>query len=198
MADPEPDTATDRAGPSNETGLSNETGPSDRTGQFVQLLTTHQPQIYAYIASALFGDSAASDVLQDTNLSLWAQMDRYDFSRPFLPWAFGFARQQVMAYRKKCSRSRLLFCDESINLLTDHFLESSAHSDTRLAALEKCLKRLSPPQAELIHDRYSAKTPVQLIARRLEVPAHSVSSRLHRLRKILVTCVQQTIASEAH
>lgn len=170
----------------------------DRTGQFVQLLTTHQPQMYAYIASALFGDSAASDVLQDTNLTLWAQVDRYDFNRPFLPWAFAFARQQVMAYRKKCSRSRLVFCDAAVDLLTDHFLESASHSDSRLAALERCLKRLSPPQAKLIHDRYSAKTPIQVIASRLEVPAHSISSRLHRIRKILVACVQQTIASEAH
>ena len=191
MADPEQDAATDRTGKPDRTGI------PDRTGQFVQLLTTHQPQIYAYIASALFGDSAASDVLQDTNLSLWAQVDRYDFSRPFLPWAFGFARQQVMAYRKKCSRSRLVFCDEAVDLLTDHFITSSTHVDSRLAALERCLKRLSPPQTELIHDRYSAKTPVQVIASRLEVPAHAISSRLHRIRKILVACVQQSIASEA-
>lgn len=140
---------------------------SERTTQFVKLLTSHQPQIYAYISAALFGDSAAADVLQDTNLHLWAEAARYDFDRPFLPWAFGFARQRVLAYRKTCSRSRLVFSDKSLDLLSDHCLKASDTADDRLAALRKCLKRLGAAQAELIRERYMAKTPVQTIASRM-------------------------------
>ena len=102
-----------------------ENAKCERTTQFIKLLTSHQPQIYAYIATLLFGDSAAADVLQDTNLHLWAQADRYDFDRPFLPWAFGFARQRVMAYRKTCSRSRLVFCERPWILLSDQFQKAS-------------------------------------------------------------------------
>ena len=105
-------------------GNPEEIAKSERTTQFIKLLTSHQPQIYAYIATLLFGDSAAADVLQETNLHLWAQADRYDFDRPFLPWAFGFARQRVMAYRKTCSRSRLVFCEGALDLLSDHMSES--------------------------------------------------------------------------
>jgi RNA polymerase sigma-70 factor (ECF subfamily) len=169
---------------------------ADRNAQFVKLLTSHQPQIYAYIAAALIGDSAAADVLQNTNLSLWAQVDRYDFDKPFLAWAFGFARQHVMAYRKTCSRSRLIFCDEAVDHLAEHSLKAADAVDDRLAALERCLKRLSTAQAELINNRYTAGTPVQTIARRLDVPAHTISSRLHRIRKILAKCVQQAMATE--
>lgn len=168
----------------------------DRTTQFVKQLTSHQPQMYAYIASALCGDSAAADVLQETNLALWAQIDRYDFQRPFLPWAFGFARQQVMAYRKTCSRSRLVFSDEVVEVLADHFLEAPDTLDDRLAALERCVKRLGAAEAQLIHERYTVKTPVQTIARQLDVPAHSISSRLHRIRKILARCVQHAAVTE--
>lgn len=168
----------------------------ERTTRFVKLLTSHQPRIYAYIATALFGDSAVADVLQDTNLHLWAQADRYDFDRPFLPWAFGFARQRVMAYRKTCSRSRLVLCDESLDSLSDHFLKTSDTTDDRLAALQKCLKRLSVAQAELIRERYMAKTSVQTIARRMNDTAHSISSRLYRIRKILARCVEHTLATQ--
>ena len=80
----------------------------DRNTQFVKLLTSHQSQMYGYIASALCGDSSAADVLQETNLSLWAEVDRYDFSKPFLPWAFGFARQQkLLLFPKSTIRKRL-------------------------------------------------------------------------------------------
>lgn len=169
---------------------------ADRNTQFVKLLTSHQPQIYAYIAAALCGNSSAADVLQETNLSLWAQVDRYDFNRPFLAWAFGFARQQVMAYRKTCSRSRLVFCEEVVDRLAEHCLQGSDTVDDRLAALDRCLKRLSKSQAELVHERYTSRTPVQTIAHRLDVPAHAISSRLHRIRKSLAMCVQQTLATE--
>jgi RNA polymerase sigma-70 factor (ECF subfamily) len=169
---------------------------SEQTTQFVQLLTSYQPQIYAYIATMLFGDSAAADVLQDTNLHLWAQAGRYEFDRPFLPWAFGFARQRVMAYRKTCSRSRLVFSDEALDLLSEQCLDASETIDDRLVALQKCLKRLNTAQSELIRERYVTKTPVQAIADRLNDTAHNISSRLHRIRKLLATCVERALAAE--
>ena len=169
---------------------------NERTTRFVELLTSHQPQIYAYISAALFGDSAASDVLQDTNLNLWEQVDRYDFDRPFLPWAFGFARQRVMAYRTTCSRSRLVFSDKSLEILSDHCLKASDTLDDRLAALQKCMKRLSTAQSELLRERYAAKTPVRTIASRTAASAHNVSSQLHRIRRILARCIKHTLATE--
>jgi RNA polymerase sigma-70 factor (ECF subfamily) len=173
-----------------------ESSDSERTAQFVKLLTSHQPQIYAYISAALFGDSAAADVLQDTNLHLWAQADSYDIDRPFLAWAFGFARQRVMAYRKTCSRSRLVFTDKTLDLLVDRCLEVSDAVDDRLTALQKCLKRLSTAHAELIRERYMVKTPVQSIAARLNDSPHNTSSRLHRIRRILARCIEHTLATE--
>jgi RNA polymerase sigma-70 factor (ECF subfamily) len=168
----------------------------ERTTQFIRLLTSHQPRIYAYIATLLFGDSAVADVLQDTNLHLWAQADRYDFDRPFLPWAFGFARQRVMAYRKTCRRSRLVFSDETLDLLSDQCLVAADTIDDRLTALQKCLKRLSTAQSELVRERYMDKTPVQAIATRMNVSAHNISSRLYRIRKILARCVEHALAAE--
>ena len=177
-------------------GNPEEIAKSERTTQFIKLLTSHQPQIYAYIATLLFGDSAAADVLQETNLHLWAQADRYDFDRPFLPWAFGFARQRVMAYRKTCSRSRLVFCESTLDLLSDHIQKASDTIDDRLVALQNCLKRLNTAQAELIRERYMAKSPVQAIATRMNDSPHNISTRLHRIRRTLANCVEYALTSE--
>ena len=171
-----------------------ETAISDRNTKFVKLLTSHQPQIYAYIATMLCGDTATADVLQDTNLHLWAQAERYDFDRPFLAWAFGFARQRVMAYRKSCVRSRLVFCDEALGVISDHCLNRSDTMDDRLTALQTCLKQLGKAQAELIRERYVSKTSVQAIASRMNDSAHNISSRLHRIRKVLAGCIEHTLA----
>src|SRR5690606_7072954 len=111
----------------------------DHTTKFVEMLTSHQRAMYAYICMLLMGDPGAADVLQDTNLDLWARAQEFDFERPFLPWAFGFARQRVLAYRKTRSRSRLVFGEEAINQIEGACAQQAVNADVRLAALQKCL-----------------------------------------------------------
>lgn len=170
----------------------------DRSTHFIQLLTSHQPRLYAYIATMMLADASAADVLQETNLHLWAQMEQYDFERPFMPWAFGFARQRVLAYRKSLGRSRLVFDDEVLSMIDDKCVKSVSEADERLSALQKCLKRLNASQAELIRERYMAKTSVATMAEKFHDTSHNISSRLHRIRGILAKCVEFTLAAEEH
>ena len=168
----------------------------DRSTRFVELLTAHQRKLYAYIATMLSGDPVAADVLQETNLDLWARIDDYDFQRPFLPWAFGFARTKVLAHRRSHCRSRLVFGDAAFELIHERCVTYAAQADDRLAALRKCLQRLQPHQEELIRERYFAKTPVKLMAARMSDTVQNISSRLHRIRKQLAKCVTATLAAE--
>jgi RNA polymerase sigma-70 factor, ECF subfamily len=168
----------------------------DRSTRFVELLTAHQRKLYGYIATMLLGDPAAADVLQETNLDLWARIDDYDFDRPFLPWAFGFARQKVLAFRRSHCRSRLMFGEEALSLINEACVRYAAEADDRLVALRKCLQKLNANEAELIHARYVAKTPVKCIAVQLELNVQNVSSRLHRVRKALAKCIQATLVAE--
>lgn len=173
------------------------TGPARNDATvFVELLTSHQRALYSYICMLLMGDPGAADVLQDTNLDLWARADEFDLDRPFLPWAFGFARQRVMAYRKTRSRSRLVFSDEAINRLEEASSQLAASADERLAALQKCLQKLDSQQAQLVRERYVAKSSVRMMAARLGDTAHNLSSRLHRIRQKLSRCVRATLALE--
>ena len=75
----------------------------DRSTRFVELLTAHQRDLFSYIDTLMAGDTATPDVLQDTNLALWSRLADFDFERPFLPWAFGFAYQRVLAWRRRAT-----------------------------------------------------------------------------------------------
>lgn len=164
---------------------------------FVDLLTAHQRELYAYINSLLFGHSGAADVLQDTNLELWKQLGQFDFSRPFLPWALGFAFNAVMAFRRKLSRSRLVFSDETIRLISDAYRQDAADADLRVAALRGCVEKLDPTARQLIRERYMGRVPVQTIASDAGATANQISARLYRLRRQLARCVETTLAREA-
>lgn len=169
----------------------------DPTTRFVEFLTAHQPDLYAYINTLLAGDSAVSDVLQDTNLDLWARAKDFDFNRPFLPWALGFAYQRVLAFRKTRGRSKLVFSDQLAQLISDIYLSDATPADVRLAALQECIGKLSGPQSDLIRLRYIERVPVQSIAERLGRTANQISAQLYRIRRALAKCIARVVSLES-
>jgi RNA polymerase sigma-70 factor, ECF subfamily len=164
--------------------------------QFVELLTASQRKLYAYICTLMFGDSAAADVLQETNLALWSRASEYNSDRPFVPWAFGFARNRVAEFRRTQSRSRLLFTDEILNAIDEDCATIAAMADARLVALHKCIGKLDDRHAKLIRERYTAQGSVKKLASQLETTATNVASQLYRARKLLAKCIEATLATE--
>src|ERR1041384_3034412 len=84
---------------------------SDPTAAFMLLLTSYQSMLYSSITALLGGVEGAQDILQETNVVLLKKAADYDSARPFLPWAIAFAKNQVLAWRKRQSRDRLVLHD---------------------------------------------------------------------------------------
>ena len=163
--------------------------------EFLLLLTSHQSTLYAAISALLGGVEGAQDVLQETNIVLMEKADEFDSARPFAPWALTFARFQVMAWRKRQSRDRLVLDDALVDALADRMTADCATTG-RLDALEKCLKKLPAESRELVESRYTQGDPVQEIAARLGRSVNVVSVNLFRIRKMLLDCVRSTLAAE--
>jgi RNA polymerase sigma-70 factor (ECF subfamily) len=141
------------------------------------------------------GVDQANDVLQETNLRLCAKASDYEVGRPFLPWAYTFARWEVMAWRKRQQRSRLVLDDGLAEQLAEEFQAEPA-ADGRLRALEECLSQLPRAHRELIQARYQASEAVQDMAVRLKRPENTVSAMLYRIRRTLAECVHQKTRKE--
>lgn len=168
----------------------------DVEARFVELLTYYQRNLLAYISSIMLGDSNSRDVLQDTNVALWSHRDEYDESRPFFPWACGFAYHRVLAYRQSRRRSRLLFNDEMMQEISEAYLKEAAAGDAQLTALKTCLQKLDQKQQKLIHDRYIENISIASIAAQIGGTANQISARLYRIRKALAECIHKVMALE--
>ena len=175
---------------------------ASRTGEFVRLLTGTQSRLYAYICTLMGAAAPARDVLQETNLVLWDKAQEYDPARPFLPWAYRIAYLQVLAYRKRCARSRLVFDEELVSAVATEFARVDARQqedpmqDRRLEALDHCLGKLAAGGRSLIEERYRRGAPVEQIARRLRKAPNVVSASLYRIRKALHACIEARLAAE--
>lgn len=161
-----------------------------RYARFVELLTSSQQPLYAYISTLLAGDANAQDVLQETNIELWRKADQYDVEKPFLPWAYRFAYFRVLTFRKTQGASKLVFSNELLDLVDEAYRAVSEEVDERLSALHACLQGLHPSQRELVRYRYEEERSSAEIAARFQVSEQSIGGRLYRLRRVLSECIE--------
>ncbi len=167
-----------------------------RSTEFVQLLTGIQSRLYAYICTLVVDTTGAQDVLQETNVVLWLNAHEYDPARPFPPWAYQFAYLQVLAYRKRCVRNRLVFDERLVRQVAEEFLLREENHGAHLEALEHCMEKLPRARRELLERRYRHGDTVDEIAERLRKAPNVVSASLYRLRKALMACIEARLAIE--
>lgn len=157
---------------------------------FVQLMTEYQGRMYAYILSLLADPNAANDILQETNLVLWRKSTEFQVGTNFKAWAFRIANFQVMAYRQRRIRDRLVFDDDFMMTLS---VDASSYDDTyevRQKKLVTCMDKLPDRQRDLIERRYSIGVSIKKIADELKSTANSIAQALFRARNNLINCVK--------
>lgn len=170
--------------------------PASPSPEFLLLLINHQSVLYAAITALLGGVDGAQDVLQETNVVLLEKASDFDATRPFVPWALTFARFQVMGWRKRQSRDRLVLDDVLFAAVADRLTQDHVTPNHRLDALERCLHKLPPSWRDLLDARYANGEAVQEIAARLGRTVNVVSVSLFRIRKALLDCLRTTLAAE--
>ncbi len=162
----------------------------------MQLLTGTQSRLYAYICTLTGAAASARDVLQETNLALWDKAHEYDPERPFLPWAYRIAYLQVLAYRKKCTRNRLVFDEQLVSELAEESLDQGADDDRRLEALGHCMDKLPVHRRDLLDRRYLHGESVDQIAGHLRKAPNVVAASLYRIRKTLMECIESSLVTD--
>src|SRR5687768_10367216 len=80
-------------------------GPG-QAGRHAQMLTV-------YLRCAVRDPGTADDLFQETMLTAWKNLDKFDRSRPFGPWLRGIAGKLVLAQRRKSARGFVL-CDAEV------------------------------------------------------------------------------------
>lgn len=164
--------------------------------EFVARLTANQGALYNFIASLMGELEQANDVLQETNLKLCRKAAQYDAQQPFLRWAYVFARNEVMSWRTRQARSRVVFDEALVGKIAALFESVESEAERELAVLERCVAKLPPRQRELIASRYDRGETVQDIATRLGLPENATAALFYRLRKALAACVELSLGKE--
>lgn len=169
-------------------------GGNESVDVFIRLLTDHQVDLQAFIMSSLGNHPDTLDVLQATNIALWKKATVFDSKAPFLPWAIGVAKYEVLAFMRKRRRDRHTFSPEVVELLMDVAAKRTPETSCRSRALMECIKELPERNREFLQIRYAQQQSVQQVATKTGRTVDAVKSLFLRIRRALEHCIDRRLA----
>lgn len=170
--------------------------------EFVSLLTASQRRLYAFICTLVIDRVDADEVLQETNLALWQQIERFEPGTDFVAWACRVAHFKVMKLRDAAKRHRVKLDDAVIELLATESIEEQRADHRRAAAryernrlaLVACLGELSERNRNILLLHYQGGQSLATIGASIGRTANAVAQLFHRIRAALRTCVHRRLA----
>lgn len=163
----------------------------NQSEEFVELIAGCQGRLFAYITAALGDAERANEVLQETNLVIWRKSDEFDIGTNFDAWAFRIATFQVMAYRQRRLRDKLLFDQRLVESISRRAQERSELYEARLKRLGRCIEKLPARSRDVVRRRYCSGDSLQKIAESLQQTPNAIGQLLFRVKKKLIECVSQ-------
>jgi RNA polymerase sigma-70 factor (ECF subfamily) len=160
--------------------------------------TQAQPMVASYLHSVVRDFHRAEDLLQEVAVVLLKKADDYDSSRPFLPWALGVARFEVLAQRRTAARSNLAFRSTLLEQVADAHAELAPELEQRAAALRGCLEGVQGRSRRALELRYVDGLAPREIGRRTGKKSGAVRVLLSRVRASLRQCVDRRLKTAEH
>jgi RNA polymerase sigma-70 factor (ECF subfamily) len=161
----------------------------NNSDEFLQLITKFQGRLFGFLLSLLGDVDQANEVLQETNLVLWRKSDEFQSGSDFKAWSFRVAHFQVMAFRQRQIRDRLVFSDEVIEQFSRDAVTQDDAYEQRIELLGVCIDSLSERNRDVLCRFYDQGESLDTIAASLKRTANAVGQMLFRIRKSLIQCV---------
>ncbi|MFD0982272.1 RNA polymerase sigma factor [Tropicimonas aquimaris] len=150
-------------------------------------LVGHMKVLRAFAMSLTRNSAAADDLVQDTVLKAWSNMESFEEGSNMRAWLFTILRNTFYSSRRKAARES----EDVDGVLTSKLAEKPAH-DGRLqyADFLKAFDTLPPEQREVLTLVGALQYSYEEAAEMCGVKVGTVKSRLNRGREALAAAMQ--------
>ena len=165
---------------------------------FVEVFTRHEADLRRFVRSLLPTWHDADEVMQQVALVAWRKFDQFDRSTHFVKWGCVIARFEVLSYRRKMARDRLVFNEDLMAVIADEAEQEEAleRRQNENTALEGCLKKLPEGQRKFVTLAYATGVSTKELAEQAGTKPGTFYMRLNRIRKGLLTCIEDSLRQE--
>lgn len=153
--------------------------------------------IRSVVCFLIADNELADDVVQETYILLYREMNHYTPGTNFLAWAKAIARTQALSARFRRQRKQTAaerYREAILDQVTQAF-EGADQEDPvegQLRRLRRCLDGLHEKARTLVELRYFQRKSMEAVAKELGMKAGAVTVALHRIRASLSTCMEST------
>lgn len=159
---------------------------------FAILLERHKPSLYGFVRRYVSDADAAVDVVQETFISAWRALHRYDGRRPFPVWLRAIALNKCRDRARRLAVRRLILGESN-----EQSPEAQAAPDPapagedhvypleRRAVVQRAIDRLPQPLKEALLLTYFDDLTQQEAADLLGVTVKTIETRVYRARQRL-------------
>src|SRR5262245_12671815 len=155
------------------------------------LWTSAQPTVAAFVRTLMPDFEQSEEVLQRVAVMLVRKFGEYDPQRPFAAWAIGFAKNEVMYYRRQRAHDKHLFDDELVERIAVTYEQLIEEVDPVREALGICVEELQGRSRRVIELRYTRGLNSDEIAEKMKLSSGAVRVLLHRVRGALRECISR-------
>jgi RNA polymerase sigma-70 factor (ECF subfamily) len=168
---------------------------SQQAEDFAARWTAAQPAIAAFVHSLVPDLTSAEEVLQRVAVALVRRYDRYDQSRPFVAWAIGVAKFEVLYYRRQQATDKHIFDDELVENVAESYQELVEKFNPMRDALSRCLDEVDGRSRKVLQLRYTDGMTTPGIANEMKISAGAVRILLWRVRRALRLCMEKQVGA---
>jgi RNA polymerase sigma-70 factor (ECF subfamily) len=161
---------------------------------FTELIERHEARVFHHALRLMGNSQDAEEVLQDTFLQVYRNLDRFEERSRFSTWVYRIATNEALMRLRKASRKREVFLEDTI--AKDEWRGDEIFDFARSAldqVLDKEIVRLLEKVLAELPEEYRAVFTMRDIdglsnaevAEVLDISVPAVKSRLHRSRLYL-------------
>ena len=163
---------------------------SDKRALVAEQWHKWQVSIRAYLVAAVSNYHDAEDLLQQVAVAVARDFDKYDPDTPFVRWAVAIARNRVLNYRRAKATNKLVFSQDTLDLLESAMPDEPPAETATKSALRVCIEKLQDRSRRALVLRYEQDLRPSEIAGKLGMTATALSTLMSRVHKTLAKCVK--------
>lgn len=138
----------------------------------------------------------AEDLAQNTFVKAFGAIEKFESRSSFITWISRIAYNESINHLNR-NKLHYINIDDTPISETDNLDEQlSTGSEERIRQLESALETLPPDDRLLLHLYYYQDKPIKEIAYIMNSDANTLGVRLHRIRKRLLTTIEQQKKSD--
>ncbi len=164
---------------------------------FEVLASEYRPMLLCYLKGVTGETHLAEDLVQETFLSAYKMINRFEAGGNFGAWLRGIARNKTREHHRAASRrpllidSRIVEGIEQVYSLFDAPDESGGAWGERLQVVRDCIAKLKSKLRGAIESVYLRGNNLQEAALELESSSEAIGQRLSRARRLIRECAQK-------